>query len=81
MTEENIKTIIFKLLKRIAPETEPSTLRPDDNIRETLNIDSFDALQFIVELNEKLGVEIPEQDYGKTTTLNSLVSYLKNKKA
>jgi protein involved in sex pheromone biosynthesis len=36
---------------------------------ETLNIDSFDALQFIVALDEKLGIEIPEQDYGKTNTL------------
>jgi acyl carrier protein len=38
----------FQLLKKIAPETE--ILKPDENIRETLNIDSFDALQFIVAL-------------------------------
>jgi acyl carrier protein len=61
------------LLKKIAPETEPSELKPDENIRETLNIDSFDALQFIVALDEKLGIEIPEQDYGKTSTMKSLL--------
>jgi acyl carrier protein len=79
MTEEEIKNTIFQLLKRIAPDTEPSELKPDENIRETLNIDSFDSLQFIVALNEKLGIEIPEQDYGKITTLTSLISYIRDK--
>lgn len=79
MKEDEIKKTLFQLLKKIAPETEPSELKPDENIRETLNIDSFDALQFIVALDEKLGIEIPEQDYGKTSTLKSLLSYIKNK--
>jgi acyl carrier protein len=79
MNEEAVKKTIFQLLKRIAPETEPSQLKPDENIRETLNIDSFDALQFIVALDEKLGIEIPEEDYGKTTTLKTLLSYLQQK--
>lgn len=79
MNEQDIKHTIFQLLKRIAPETEPSQLKPDENIRETLNIDSFDALQFIVALDEKLGIEIPEEDYGKTTTLKTLLSYLQGK--
>ena len=79
MKEDEIKKALFQLLKKIAPETEPSELKPDENIRETLNIDSFDALQFIVALDEKLGIEIPEQDYGKTSTMKSLLSYIKNK--
>lgn len=80
MTEEDIRQIIFQLLKHIAPETEPSKLKADENIREALNIDSFDSLQFIVALNEILGIEIPEQDYGKIATLKTLVNYIKNKK-
>lgn len=80
MTEAEIKTVIFQLLKQIAPDTEPSTLLPGDNIRDTLGIDSFDALQFLVALDEKLGIEIPEQDYGKTATLEQLVGYIIEKK-
>lgn len=76
MNQEEIKNIIFQLLKKIAPDTEPSALQPDENIREVLNIDSFDSLQFIVSLNEKLGIEIPEEDYGKISTLKSLINYL-----
>ena len=44
MSEEEITQTIFQLLKKIAPDTEPSTLKPDENIRETLDIDSFDTL-------------------------------------
>ena len=79
MNEEEIKEIVFQLLKKIAPDTEPSTLKPDENIRETLNIDSFDSLQFIVALNKKSGIEIPEEDYGKIATLKALTAYIKNK--
>ncbi|MFH6972397.1 acyl carrier protein [Flavobacterium petrolei] len=80
MNEEEIKEIIFQLLKKIAPDTEPSTLKPYENIMETLNIDSFDSLQFIVALNKKTGIEIPEEDYGKIATLQALTAYIKNKK-
>lgn len=76
MTADEIKKLVFQLLKQIAPDTEPSTLQADENIRETLDIDSFDSLQFLVSINEKLGIEIPEQDYGKITTLKTLVNYI-----
>jgi len=80
MTEDELKKIIADILKQIAPDTDPAKLLPDDNIREKLEIDSFDALQFIVALDEKLGVETPEQDYGKITTMRTLVDYILEKK-
>jgi acyl carrier protein len=76
MNEGEIKDIIFQSLKQIAPDTEPSDLSLDESIREALYIDSFDYLQFIVSLDEKLGVEIPEEDYGKIITLQSLMDYI-----
>lgn len=79
MTEEEIKKTVFQLLQRIAPETDPSQLMPEENIREALNIDSFDALQFIVAISEELKVDIPEEDYGKTSNLKSLLAYLSKK--
>ncbi len=79
MSEEEIRKTIFQLLKQIAPDTEPSILKPDENIRKTLDIDSFDTLHFLVSLNEKMGIEIPEEDYGKIPTLKTLVDYLLEK--
>lgn len=76
MNEEQIKQVIFKILRRIAPESDPSQLAPDENIRRTLDIDSFDALNFFIHLNEELGVSIPESDYGRLNTVAEMVRYL-----
>ena len=76
MTEAQLKETIFKVLGQIAPEADLSTLGPGANVRETLDIDSFDHLNFLVGLNETLGVEIPEGDYGQLTTLADIVRYL-----
>jgi acyl carrier protein len=76
LTEIQIKEIIFKLLKRIAPEADFSTLAPSEDIRAALDIDSFDFLQFLIGLNEEVGVEVPEADYGKLVSLQDLVGYL-----
>lgn len=80
MNEDEIKKIIFQLLKNIAPDTEPEKLNPDDDIRRTLEIDSFDALQFIVALDEYFGIQTPEEDYGKIATLKDLLQYIAAKK-
>lgn len=80
MTEDKIKKILFQLLKNIAPDTEPEKLKPTDNIRQTLMIDSFDYLQFIVGMDESLGIQTPEEDYGKIQTLQELMKYILEKK-
>lgn len=74
--ESAIREAIFKGLKKIAPEANPAEVAPDENLREALDIDSFDFLNLLIGLHDALGVEIPEADYGKLTTLNSLMSYL-----
>lgn len=79
MNEDEIRQVIFKILKRIAPESEPSTLAPDENIRKTLDIDSFDALNFFIGLDEELGVTVPESDYGRLNTLSEILQYLSSR--
>lgn len=76
MTETEIKEAIFTGLRQVAPESDPASLHPDQKIRETLEIDSFDFLSFLIALHEKLGVEIPEADYGKLNSLDDIVRYL-----
>jgi acyl carrier protein len=79
MTETEIRQAIFDTLRKIAPEADPQQIRPEENLREALDIDSFDFLNVLIGLHERLGVEIPEADYGQLTTLSALVQYLSNK--
>lgn len=76
MGDEEIKHELIRLLKTIAPDTEPENLKPADKIRQTLGIDSFDYLQFIVGCDDRFGVQTPEEDYGKIETLATLVAYI-----
>lgn len=76
MTNDRIKEIIFRILKEIAPECEPTELLPDENIRETLDIDSYGFLQLLISISEETGVEIPEADYVRVFTLGGLLDYL-----
>jgi acyl carrier protein len=76
MKDEEIKTVIFQLLTKIAPDVNPETLELNDNIRDTLGIDSFDFLQFIIGLDEEFGIKTPEEDYGKMTTIKTLIAYM-----
>lgn len=76
VSAEQLKQTIFEVLGQIAPEADPDDLEPDEDIREAFDIDSFDFLNFLIGLNEQLGVEIPEADYGQLNTLDELVSYL-----
>ena len=76
MTDEDIKNTIFTELATLAPEADPASLSPTANVRESLDIDSYDFLQFLIALSEKLGVEVPEKDYAKFTTLDGMVQYL-----
>ena len=76
MTETELKELIFRELGKIAPESDPATLRPEENIREALDIDSYDFLQFLIAIDEAIGVEIPEADYENVFTLGGLLRYL-----
>jgi acyl carrier protein len=76
MNETQLKDVILTALKQIAPEPSVDQLSPDDNLREMLDLDSFDHLNFLIGLNTKLGVDIPEKDYGKLNTLADIMEYL-----
>lgn len=76
MTESELQQLLQEGLARIAPEADFGELGPEQNIREELDIDSFDFLNFLIGINEKLGVEIPEQDYEKLTSMQQITTYL-----
>ena len=81
MTEAEIHQAILDALHQIAPEADLQQIRADENLREVLDIDSFDFLNVLIALHERLGVQIPEADYGQLMTLSALIQYLSRKLA
>lgn len=81
MSESELRNIALAELKRIAPELEADELQPAKPLRDQVDLDSMDWLNFLVALHERLKVEIPEADYAKLGTLDQIVAYLAAKKA
>ena len=79
MTRQELRALALDALCDIAPEADPSALRGSIALRDQLDLDSMDFLNFLVAVHQRTGVEIPEADYGKLATLDQLVAYLAHK--
>lgn len=79
MSDEEITSTVLKVLTKIAPEADIGNLAPDVNFRDQFDFDSVDFLNFALSLQKELGVNIPEHDYPKLSTLQSCISFLGSK--
>jgi acyl carrier protein len=79
MNAEEIRAVALATLLSIAPEVEADDLRGDRPLRSQVDLDSMDWLNFLLGLNKRLKVEIPEADYAKLVTLDDVVAYLMKK--
>ncbi|WP_286819389.1 acyl carrier protein [Desulfobacter sp. UBA2225] len=75
MNKEQIKTSIIQQILIIAPDLEYDDIPSDENLQNSLEIDSYDFLHLLTALYEQLGVQVPEVDYGKVDTLNRMAEY------
>jgi acyl carrier protein len=76
MTETDARTVIWDILSGIAPEADPAGVVGDEDLREALDLDSMDFMNFVVGLHERTGIDIPEADYPRLRTLDGAVAYL-----
>ena len=76
INNDQIRTAILEVLGGIAPELDPAGIKPDKPLRDQVDLDSFDFLNVIIALHDRLGVDIPEADYQKLVTLDGMVEYL-----
>ena len=76
MTETEIRKLAAEVLGEIAPEADFGDLSDDEDMREALDLDSMDFLNFVIGLHKGSGMDIPEADYPKLFTMKGVVSYL-----
>ena len=75
MTASEIKSVIRDILGGIAPEADLDAVAGDEDLREALDLDSMDFLNFVIALHERTGAEIPEADYPRLRTLDGAIAY------
>lgn len=76
LSRETIREAALRVLGGIAPEADLAALDPAAPLRETLDLDSMDFLNFVVGLLEEIGIDVPEADYGRLSSLATCVDYL-----
>jgi acyl carrier protein len=77
MTDAELRALIVDILGNIAPEGDLSTVEDDEDLREALDLDSMDFLNFVVALHERAHLDIPEADYPRLRSLGGAIAYLK----
>ncbi len=68
---EKVKMIIVEQLS-----AEESEVTPDASFIEDLGADSLDIVELIMALEEEFGVEIPDEDAEKISTVGDAVKYI-----
>jgi acyl carrier protein len=76
MTESESRVLAAEALAEIAPEADLSSVGDAEDLREALDLDSMDFLNFVIALSQKSGLRIPEADNARLYTLGGLVAYL-----
>lgn len=76
MTPQEAREQIGSALRQAAPGSDIDTIDPDAELRDALDLDSLDFLQFVEILSESSGRRIDEDDYPELETLNSSIKFL-----
>jgi Phosphopantetheine attachment site. len=76
MSDIDIRKVVQEELNNIAPEVDMASVDPAADLREALDIDSMDFLNFITAIHHRLSIDIPEIDYPKLITLDGAVAYI-----
>ena len=76
MSEEALIQSILEALAEAAPGSDVSSINPAINFRDQIEIDSIDFMNFVLLLEKRLDLKVPEIDYPKLSSLNGCLSYL-----
>lgn len=76
MDDAQARSLAAEVLAGIAPEADLATVGEDEDLREALDLDSMDFMNFVVALSQRCAANIPEADTPRLRTLRGLADYL-----
>jgi len=79
MMDPAFATQVLELLGQVAPEMGSICLKADLPFRQQMEFDSVDFLKFVLKLQNRFGLSIPEDHYPLLATLDGCAAYLKDR--
>lgn len=76
MTREEIQSTVLEVLVGVAPDADPVRLDPDVSFRDQFEFDSVDYLNYVLALEQRFSIKIPEIECPRLASLNGAVAYL-----
>jgi acyl carrier protein len=74
--QEDTRGVVLSVLTTIAPEVDADEITDDDLLRDQVDLDSMDWLNFLLGIHKRFNVDIPESDYATLRTLSDVVGYV-----
>ncbi len=81
MADNDIRAEILSVLTTIAPEVDADEISDDVLLRDQVDLDSMDWLNFLIGIHKRLQVDIPEADYQSLRTLSDVTDYVSHRLA
>ena len=81
MAHNDIRAEILSVLTTIAPEVDADEISDDVLLRDQVDLDSMDWLNFLIGIHKRLQVDIPEADYQSLRTLSDVTDYVTHRLA
>ncbi|MDD5255538.1 MAG: acyl carrier protein [Candidatus Omnitrophica bacterium] len=72
--QEKVKSIIAEQLG-----VKPEEVVPEASFIDDLGADSLDTVELVMALEEEFGIEIPDEDAEKITTVGDAIKYIETK--
>jgi len=69
--EQTVKEILAKQVKM-----DVANIKPESSLAEDLRMDSFSAVETAFDLEEKFGVQIPNEALSNVKTVKDIVDYI-----
>jgi acyl carrier protein len=73
---------IYATLKEIIVDklsVSEDQIKPESRFMEDLGADSLDVVELIMAIEEKFGIEVPDEDAEKIRTVQDAINYIKAK--
>lgn len=76
MKRDDMRKIVLEELSDIAPDIDLASFNDNADLQREYDLDSMDSLNLAEGVHERLGVNIPDQDYARLRSIADLLDYL-----